>query len=303
MKQIQEGVNTQDNLGILYTHNINYIRKIAKKYSGYADIEDLIQEAYFGLYEAARRYENTAGILFITYASFWIKQSITRYIENNGRCIRIPSGLQARIYQYKRIYTTYEMQLGRKPTDHELCRYLGVNKGILVAIKKACQYDNIQSMDEYVPGADEVLLSECVPDKSIDLANDVINEMIESRLNNELWQIVRNNTSPEENTVITSRFRKSLSLEETGRSIGKSKDMTRNVELKALRKLRSPKIRRILEEKYEVNYARAYNGSLTDFKNRWSSIVEDIAIRNLDCTAADFSAQPNYKNNLKLPQN
>ncbi len=226
----------------------------------------------------------------MSYASFWIKQSITRYIENNGRCIRIPSGLQLRINQYKRIYTTYEMQLGRKPTDHELCRYLRVNSNTLEVIKKASLCDNIQSMDEYVPGADEVLLGECIPDKNIDLANDVVNGIIENSLNNGLWQIVKDSTSPEENTIIIARYRRSLSLEEAARSIGKSRYITRNIESKALRKLRSPKIRRILEEKYEVNYARAYNGTLTDFKNRWSSIVEDIAIKNLDHEAADISA-------------
>lgn len=73
-----------------------------------------------------------------------------------------------------------------------------------------------------------------------------------------------------------------MSLEATGQLIGKSRDMARNIEAQALRKLRLARIRRQLEEKFEINYARAYSGSLTRFKNRWTSIVEEIAIRNID---------------------
>lgn len=284
VKKVQQGINPGDNMEQLYIQNDGLIRKMAKKYSFMSDIDDLMQEAYFGLCEAAKRYEDTAGVLFMSYATFWIKQSMRRYLENNGRTVRIPSGLNSKILDYKKIVLDYGIQLGRKPTDREICLYLGISEKTLTEIKKsAYQYDNIQSLDEYIPEADDLSLEECVPDPSVDIGNEVIDRMINNSLHNELWQIVEDNVSPEENTVIVARFKQDMTLDAIGQSIGKSRDMARQIEAKALRKLRRSRITRQLEEKFEVNYARCYRGSLTGFKNTWNSIVEDIAIKNLEC--------------------
>jgi RNA polymerase primary sigma factor len=280
--RIQKGINPGDNMEQLYNQNQGYIYKIARKYVYADDIDDLLQEAYFGLYEAVNRYEDTAGVLFMTYASFWIKQAMKRYLENNGRSIRIPSGLQANILKYKSVITSFEMQLGRKPTDKELCRYIGVGIKVLQAIKIAYNNDIIQSLDECLPCTDDLLVGDSIPDQSIDLENNVIDGMMERGLRTELWQIVKDNVSPEQNTVITARYRKGMTVEATGQLIEKSRDMTRGIEAKALRKLRASRVRRELEEKFEVNYARAYSGSLSSFINTWNSIVENIAIRNLE---------------------
>lgn len=284
---IQKGNNPSEYMEQLYLQNVGYIRKIAKKYSFMGDIEDLMQEAYFGLYKAVQRYEDTAGVLFMSYAAFWIRHAITRYLENNGRGIRLTSAMNNKIIRYKKAISDYELQLGRKPTEYELTMYLGINSDTLKAVKKACQYNNIQSIDEFLPGTEDLIVGDSIPDQSIDLENDVINGIIEDSLHNELWQIVKDNVTPEENTVIMARYRKDLSLEATGQLVGCTKDKARGIEAKALRKLRLPRIRRELEEKFEVNYARVYHGSLTNFKNTWSSIVEDVAIRNLETVSRD----------------
>lgn len=93
-------------------------------------------------------------------------------------------------------------------------------------------------------------------------------------------EIVRENVSPEENKVIVSRYKRNLSLDETGRLIGTTRETVRQLEAKGIRKLRKGWITRLMAEKFEINYARVYRGSLTYFKNRWASIVEDIAIKN-----------------------
>lgn len=241
-----------------------------------------MNEAYFGLVEAAQRYEDVAGVKFMTYAPFWIRQSIARYMENNGRSIRLTAAMNTKIIHYKKAISAYELQLGRKPTDYELTAYLRINKDTLKAILKACQYNNMKSLDEFLSGTDDFLLGDSVPDQSVDLENDVINGMIEKSKRTELWQIVEDNVSPEENKVITARFRESMSLEATGQSMGQSREKARQIEAKALRKLRYPRCRRLLEEKFEVNYARVYRGSFSNFKYTGTSIVEDITIRNLE---------------------
>ena len=281
VKQIQQGINPGINMEQLYIQNDGLIRKIAKKYAFVDNMDDLMQEAYFGLYEAVKRYEDTAGVLFMSYASFWIKQAIVRYLETNGRSIRIPSLVHNNILKYKKVLAAYEMQLGRGPTDKELCRHLNIGIKTLQTIKKEYYASSVQSLDEVVPGTEDVLLGDSIPDQSSDLENDVINGMIEKSKQTDLWKIVKDNVTPEENTVITARYINNMSLEATGQSIGKTKERARCIEAKALRKLRLSRIRREMEEKFEINYAMAYKGSLSRFNNTLSSIVEEIAIKNV----------------------
>ena len=284
VKKIQQGINQTDNMEQLYSQNRGYIFKIAKKYAHVCDIEDLMQEAYFGLYEAVQRYEDTAGVLFMSYASYWVRQSIIRYLENNGLTVRIPSHLYNKIIGYKRLISAFEMQLGRKPTDRELMACLEVSQQVLEGIKKAYhEFYSIGSIDGLVPGTDgDMQLSDIVADQDIDLENSVIDGMMENSIQTELWQIVKDSVTPEQNTVIECRYKENMSLEAAGQSIGQTRDRIRNIEAKALRKLRHPSVSRHLVEKFEINYARAYSGSLTSFRNRWSSIVEDIAIKNIE---------------------
>lgn len=285
VKNIQQGYDPGNNMELLYQQNDGYIRKIAKKYSFMDDINDLMQEAYFGLYEAVNRYEDTAGVLFMTYAAFWIKQSITRYLENNGRTVRIPTGLNSKILNYKKAIAAYELQLGRKPTDYELCRYLRVSSDVLISLRKALyQFGKIKSLDEPIPGNedDSILLGEGVSDQNTNIENDTINRIIDNRIHNELWQIVKINTTPEENKVIRARYINSMSLEATGQSIGQSRERARQIEARALRKLRIGRIRRELQERFEVNYAKAYKTSFTAWSSSWESAPEQIAIDNLE---------------------
>lgn len=282
--QIQRGICPGENMEQLYRQNNGLILKIARRHAYGDDLEDLLQEAYFGLYEAVKRYEDTAGVLFMSYASYWIKQAITRYLENNGRIIRLPVALYNNLMRYKKLVSAFELQLGRKPTDHEVEIYLRINKTAIEAVKKAYWKEDVQSLDELIPGTDDILIGESVPDRSVDIENSVIDRMMKCSRRTELWRIVRDNVTEEENIVISARYRNNLSLEVTGQYIGKSKEMVRQIEAKALRKLRRSRITRQLEERFEVNYARAYRGSLGSFNYTWNSIVEEIALRNLEFT-------------------
>jgi RNA polymerase primary sigma factor len=282
VKQIQQGINPGDNMDKLYRQNYGMICNIARRYAFMDELDDLLQEAYFGLYEAVKRYEDTAGVLFMSYASYWIKQSIQRYIENNGRCIRIPVAMQNNINKYKKVIAAFQVTQGRKPTDRELCACIGISKHALEEINKTVDSDKIQSLDDYLPGSEDITLCDTVPDTDTDIENSVVDRMIEQSRKAELWEIVRDNVTLEENEVINARFLKNMTLEQTGALISKSRDMVRQIEAKALRKLRRSRITRQLEERFEVNYARAYRGSLGSFNYTWNSIVEEIALRNLE---------------------
>ena len=284
VKQIQQGINQTDNIEKLYQQNRGYIFKIAKRYAHVCDTEDLMQEAYFGLYEAVQRYEDTAGVLFMSYAGYWIKQAIKRYLENNGLTVRIPSHLYNKVMRYKKLISTFEMQLDRKPTDRELRACLEVGQQALEGIKKAYHdFYNMKSLDEVIPSTDDELkLGEAILDPDIDIENNVIDGMMENRIQKELWPIVKDNTTDKENEIIICRYKKDMTLAKTGEEFGLTREGIRKIEAKALRKLRHPSVRRKLEERFEVNYAKAYRGSVSSFKNTGTSITEYIALCNLE---------------------
>lgn len=284
VREIQKGNNVSENMGLLYMNNKSYIYTIAKKYIGYTDIDDLMQEGYFGLYEAVQRYEESHEVVFMTFAGYWIKQSITRYIENNNSCLRIPVHLHSKIFKYKKIINAYEMQLGRKPTNRELCRHLQFSQKQLEKLKDTIyQYWNLESLDKPIKGLedDELSIGDSVSDKT-NMEDEIINSLMEKATKTELWQIVEKNVTLEENKVINYRYREVLSLRETGKHIGKSREMIRQIEERALRKLRRPKCSRLIQQKFEVNMASAYRGSLSMFNNTWESSTERAALRNLE---------------------
>lgn len=125
---IRAGVDVPENMAALYEQNKGMIAALAWKLRAYAELEDLRQEGYIGLCNAVDAWEPEGGASFIHYAVFWIRQTMQRYIENNGSCVRIPSGQQQRIRKYKKVCAQYLKLLGREPADWELCRLLDVSR-------------------------------------------------------------------------------------------------------------------------------------------------------------------------------
>mgnify|MGYP004537000591 CR=1 FL=1 len=107
VQEIQNGINVTENMELLYRQNTPLIRKFIKPYSHYENIEDLEQESYFGLFEAAKNYDPNKEAKFITYARFWIVQAVYRYIQCNIPAVRIPSGLNGKINRYKKYVNKY----------------------------------------------------------------------------------------------------------------------------------------------------------------------------------------------------
>ena len=101
IEQIKSGYSVTDNMQMLYEKNLPLIKKIIKPYL-YDDREDLLQESYFGLVEAVKHYETSRNVLFTTYLCFWIRQSVSRYLEQNGSVIRIPNYTKQKISRYRK---------------------------------------------------------------------------------------------------------------------------------------------------------------------------------------------------------
>ena len=129
---IRAGENEADNMLKLWNRNKGFVFKTAKKYSGYAEMDDLMQEGYLGLCEAVRYYDAEKGVPFINYAALWIRQVMQRYIDNTGNVVRIPVYLGDLVKRYKKLNNEYFKYYGMKPTDREMSSFLGV-KGYAIS--------------------------------------------------------------------------------------------------------------------------------------------------------------------------
>lgn len=122
--RIKAGENIGQNMAQLYEQVKRDIHATALRCRGYADIDDLDQEGYLALYDAVDGYDPTVGCLFLTYARYWMRQRMTRYIQNNG-IIRIPMREQKRLRELQKLEDRYIAYLGRKPSEGEITGRLG----------------------------------------------------------------------------------------------------------------------------------------------------------------------------------
>lgn len=126
VQQIQNGSDVTDNMQMLYEQNLPLIRKIVKPYTAYEDMEDLLQEAYFGLLQAVQHYKMGENTLFMTYAIYWIKQVIIRYIQKCGSAIHISDGVTWKVRRYKKTAQNLSQELKRNPTRKETAARMGI---------------------------------------------------------------------------------------------------------------------------------------------------------------------------------
>lgn len=124
--RIQNGDHAADNMQTLYEKNLSLITQFVKPYAHYEPMDDLLQESYFGLVEAVNHYESSENVLFMTYAVYWIRQSVMRYIEKCGSIVKIPGGVRRKISQYKKAVARLEADRGCVPVDSEVASCLGM---------------------------------------------------------------------------------------------------------------------------------------------------------------------------------
>lgn len=276
VKLIQQGQDVKTNYERLYTQNLPMIRKYIKKYSYYEEMPDLEQQAFFGLVNAVERYNENEGVLFLTYAKFWIIQSIQRYIEINGSCLRIPSHLKAKIRQYKRYKAEFVACNGTEPNKEQISRDLGCSDSEIDAI---IMYQNeLQSLDVEV-GEDNngFSLTDMIADDTVNVEDDVIEQEYQRALKQDVWCAV-SLLPNEEKTVITEIYKNNLNVRQTGDKMQIPYSRARELQSKALRHLKQGKAKRILEKYVEIE-SIIYRGGYNRFKDTGESCVESYVMR------------------------
>lgn len=272
--EIKKGNRAMENLQVLYDNNLPLIKNIIKPYTKYERKEDLLQEAFFGLYNAVRKYESSENVLFMSYARFWIKQAVVSYIQRCGTLIRIPAYTHEKMFKYQKSFKELAQELNRIPTNAELSEYMKISAGELEELKKYGQ--GVSSLDTPL-SEDECLTIGDTIKADINLENDTVDKIYEEYVRSELWGIVERHTDVLENEVIRQIFIENKTMSKVAEDLGLTLQKVRTIRAKGLRRLRIGNAKRELLEKFEIAEAPIYRNGCASFKQVGSN-VENIVV-------------------------
>lgn len=280
--QLKAGIHTAEYMRQLWEQNRGMIGKIACKYKGYEDLEDLKQQGFLGLYDAVEGYNPDQGTSFITYATFWIQQSIQRYIDDCCGVVRIPVHAKEKISQYKKVANQFQKWYGREATDKEMSLLLHISLKQLEQLKKDIQMGQIQSLDSFVLQEDDGITIADLVSAADDVEETVLDRIQKEELKEVLWGIV-DDLGEDQADVIRARYQERRTLKGIAEKKNCAIEWVRQIEKKAMKRLRIPSRANKLKPFYDgVIFDQALKGNgVARFNTTWTSSTERVALEML----------------------
>ena len=237
----------QDAINELVSCNLLLVVPIAKRYYGCGlPLLDVIQEGNLGLITAAKKYDGTKGWRFSTYATYWIRQSISRALGDQSRTIRIPANMVELLGKVRKATNELTIKFKRQPTDEEIAKYLDEDLDKIQTVLDVSQA--VSSLDLSVDEDGETSVGDLVADHNAESGyGNLVKEA-----NSQIVRAVLDTLPTREGEIMKMRFgidhEKAMTLEEVGKVYGITKERIRQIENKAIRKLRHPARARMLKE-------------------------------------------------------
>ena len=282
--EIQAGRDRQRNLSRLWDQVRPFVCRIANRYGAGDETEDLIQEGFLAVENAARKYDAKQGAQFLTFAEWDIRSRMGRYMDYSGT-VRLPAWMAEAAQKYRKAVSEFEKAHGREPTEAEAARAVGISFDYsgrwvrqLDRIRAAAMEPTSLDGPVYEDGP---TLGEIQPagEPPQDAVTDAI---FREQMAAAVWEQV--DTLPEiQADVIRDRYRDGLTLAQIGERKGYTKERARQVEAKALKTLRTGKRLKVLKPYYAELYGSAMRGTgAGSFSRTWTSSTEREALRLLD---------------------
>ena len=246
-KRIKEGDKAA--VEIMITHNLRLVRSIAGRYTGMGlDYDDLVQEGCIGLIASVKKFDYALGYKFSTYATWWIQQAITRALADKSRTIRLPVHINDEMNRVRKEMVSLYNSLGRSPSEQEITQKTGLSQEKVRMLMAYMTGEPVSLDYEYGEEERSAALKNCISDTS----QAGPEEEAEQKLLKEYITRAMAGLTDREKRIIMQRFGlggiQKKTLDEIGRSEGLTKERIRQIEHKALTKMRRGKKASLLRD-------------------------------------------------------
>lgn len=280
--RIKAGENVGENMAQLYEQVKRFIHAVAWRYRDSGMVEDLEQEGFLALYDAVDGYDEAQGARFLTYAEYWIRQRISRYLQANGSSLRLPVHCQEKLLRYKRLCSSFHLEYGREPSEQEIARLMYLTLEQVREIKRSACMAHVGSLDAPVKGLEEdgITVGDVIASGD-DLEGAALDQVQNEQLCAALWECV-DSLPGQQPAVIRQRYQDGMSLREIGEAQGTTAEAVRHIHAKALRELRasrfSKRLRPFLPESDQLYSMELHGNGVGKFNRTWTSSTEQAVL-------------------------
>ena len=281
--RIRAGENVGENMAQLYEQVKRFIHAVAWRYRDSGMVEDLEQEGFLALYDAVDGYDEAQGVRFLTYAEYWIRQRISRYLQANGSSLRLPVHCREKLLRYKRLCSSFQLEHGREPSEREIARLMGLTLEQVREIRGNVCMARVGSLDAPVKGLDggeDTTVGDLVTAPA-DPTGEAVDRVQSAQLCAVLWECV-DSLPGQQPAVIRQRYQDGMSLREIGEAQGTTAEAVRQIHAKALRELRasrfSKRLRPFLPEAERIYSMGLRGNGVGKFNRTWTSSTEKAAL-------------------------